>query len=112
MSRVEFSDDARMAIVFLQKSPLKGSQSIVRAIENKMMLLSQDLQYGDSIAKQKIPDYYKKRYGATNLFRVELPCFWRMIYSLTKREYNSETIVLIVDIIDHKEYDKKFGYKK
>jgi len=51
------------------------------------------------------------KYGATNLFRVELPAFWRMIYSLTDGESEVEIIAFVLDIINHKTYDKKFGYR-
>jgi len=47
-----------------------------------------------------------------NLFRVELPKFWRMLYTLTNGNSEIEIIAFILDVIDHKEYGKKFGYKK
>jgi len=43
---------------------------------------------------------------------VELPNFWRMLYTLTAGSSGVEIVVLVLDIIDHKKYDKKFGYKK
>ena len=58
-----------------------------------------------------IPDEYKIRYGITNLFRVELPNFWRMLYTLIEGESKIEVISFILDIIDHPNYDKKFRYK-
>ena len=54
---------------------------------------------------------YKTKYAATNLFRVELPSFWRMLYTLTDGESQIEIIAFILEVIDHKEYNKKFGYK-
>lgn len=52
------------------------------------------------------------KYGVTNLFRIELSNFWRMLYTLTNDEMEIEIIAFVLDIIDHKEYDKKFGYRK
>jgi hypothetical protein len=43
---------------------------------------------------------------------VELPGFWRMLYTLTNGEREVEIIAFVLDVIDHKAYDKKFGYKK
>jgi len=54
---------------------------------------------------------YVEKYGITNLFRVELPNFWRMLYTLTNSESEIEIIAFVLDIIDHKKYNKKFGYK-
>lgn len=51
------------------------------------------------------------KYGISNLFRVELPKFWRMLYTLTNGENEIEIIAFILDVLDHKRYDKKFGYK-
>jgi len=53
-----------------------------------------------------------EKYGVKNLFRVELPHYWRMLYTLTNGESEIEIIAFVLDIIDHKEYNKKFRYKK
>ena len=42
-------------------------------------LLKDNVHYGQPIAKKLIPAEYKTKYGITNLFRVELPNFWRML---------------------------------
>lgn len=55
--------------------------------------------------------HYKKKYGVHNLFRVELPLYWRMIYTLTKENIEVEIIAFILDIGDHNQYNKEFGYK-
>ncbi len=52
----------------------------------------------------------KQKYSATNLFRVELPAFWRMLYTLTNNE-EVEIIAFVLDIINHPNYNDKFGYK-
>lgn len=36
----------------------------------------------------------------------------RMLYPLTEGESEIEIVAFIPDLIDHKGYDKKFGYKK
>ena len=53
----------------------KLNRSIFNAIANKKELIKADFHYGDSIAKDRIPQAYRIKYGATNLFRVELPQF-------------------------------------
>lgn len=35
-----------------------------------------------------------------------------MLYTLTAGNSGVETLVIVIDIIDHKKYDKVFGYKK
>ncbi len=71
-----------------------------------------NFQYGDPIAKHLIPVDYVVKYGITNLFRVELPNYWRMLYSVVDGETEIEIIAFVLDIVDHPGYNKKFGYKK
>ena len=89
----------------------KQSRMLLRAVNNKIELIKLNVHYGNPIAKNLIPEEYKQRYSVTNLFRVELPAFWRMLYTLTNNE-KVEIIAFVLDIIDHPTYDDKFGYKR
>jgi len=90
----------------------KNERMILNAINKKVELIKINSHYGDPIAKNFIPQEYKDKYNVTNLFRVELPNFWRMLYTLTDGESKIEIIAFILDLIDHPTYGKKFGYKK
>jgi hypothetical protein len=90
----------------------KQEEIIFNAFLQKVELIKENIHYGQPIAKKLIPAEYKAKYGITNLFRVELPTFWRMLYTLTAGSSGIEIIVLVLDIVDHKKYDKKFGYNK
>ena len=81
-------------------------------MNKKIELVKNNLSYGDPIPKKLIPKEYKEKYGVTNLFRVELPNFWRMLYTVTEGENEIEIIAFVLDIINHKKYSKKFGYRK
>ena len=89
----------------------KIERSILNAIDKKKELIEANMHYGEPIAKDKIPDEYKVKYGVTNLFWVELSNFWRMLYTLTNNETEVEIIAFVLDIMDHERYNKKFGYK-
>jgi len=88
----------------------KQSRMILNAINNKKELIKANVHYGNPIAKNLIPAEYKIKYGITNLFRVELPAFWRMLYTITNNE-EIEIIAFVLDIINHEDYNKKFGYR-
>ena len=90
----------------------KQEEVILNAFLQKVELLKENVHYGQPIAIKLIPAEYKTKYGITNLFRVELSNFWRMLYTLTAGNSGIEIIVLVLDRINHKKYDKKFGYKK
>jgi len=112
--RVVFSPDAEEVYKYLNVQAVKSKteRTILNAIHKKVELIKANPHYGDPIAKNLIPWEYKAKYGITNLFRVELPSFWRMLYTLTDGETEIEIIAFVLDVIDHKEYDKKFGYTK
>jgi hypothetical protein len=65
--------------------------------------------YGAPVPKRLIPKEYLSKYHVQNLYRVELPFFWRMLYTL--RDNKVEVIAFVLDIVDHKDYNKKFRYK-
>ena len=59
--------------------------------------------------KKAIPKELKKL-NIQNLYRVELSNYWRMLYTI---EGNTiEIFLFVLKIINHKEYNKLFGYKK
>jgi hypothetical protein len=89
----------------------KIERSILNAIHKKKELIKANMHYGEPIAKDKIPDEYKNKYGVTNLFWVELSNFWRMLYTLTNNETEVEIIAFVLDIMDHGQYNNKLGYK-
>ena len=111
--RVIFSPEAEEVYKHLNEiAPnSKIDRSILNAINKKVGLIKANIHYGEPIAKRLIPEEYKIKYEATNLFRVELPSFWRMLYTLTDGESQIEIVAFILDVLDHKDYDKKFGYK-
>jgi len=89
----------------------KTERMILKAINQKVELIKVNPHYGNGVAKKLFPEEYKKRYNITNLFRVELPAFWRMLYTLTEGESNVEIIAFVLDVLDHNKYNKKFGYR-
>ena len=89
----------------------KIERSIFNSIKKKVELIKMNPHYGDPVAKDLIPKEYRIKYGVTNLFHVELSSFWRMLYTLTNDETEVEIIAFVLDIMDHNDYNKKFGYK-
>jgi len=111
--KVVLSPEAKEVFEYLNSEAgnSKIERSILNAIKQKSEFIKTNPHYGDPISKNLIPDEYKIKYGITNLFRVELPNFWRMLYTLTEGETKIEIISFVLDIIDHKTYNKKFSYK-
>jgi len=79
---------------------------LLNSIKQKIELIKANPFYGNNIKKKKIP----KEYNVQNLWRVELSQFWRMLYTIKGDQI--EVICFILNIMDHKKYNKLFGYKK
>ena len=48
--------------------------------------------------------------GIKNLYRIELSNYWRMLYTIEGTKI--EILVFVLKIVDHKKYNKLFGYKR
>ncbi|MFQ5406175.1 MAG: hypothetical protein ACE5DI_03410 [Candidatus Micrarchaeia archaeon] len=56
-----------------------------------------------------IPKECIAKYGVTNLWKLNLDSYWRLIYTL---EGDAVKLFLIVlDVLNHKKYNRKFGYR-
>lgn len=93
------------------KKNVKSSvhQSILRSINRVKGLLKFNPFAGEQVKKSQIPKEYIKKYDITNLWRIELSNFWRLTYTIKSDEV--EIINFVLDIVDHKSYNKIFGYK-
>jgi len=111
--RIILSPEAREVFEYLNQESenSKTERTILNAVKQKSELIKTNPHYGNPISKKLIPREYQEKYGVTNLFRVELPNFWRMLYTLTEGESKVEIVSFVLDILDHKDYNKKFGYK-
>ncbi|MEK6954958.1 MAG: hypothetical protein AABX01_08145 [Candidatus Micrarchaeota archaeon] len=79
---------------------------LLKSIRQKIEILKINPTYGDNIPKKLIP----RAMDVTNLFRIELTGYWRMLYTMDGNEI--EVVAFILNIIDHDSYDKIFGYRK
>ena len=90
-----------------RKKGVASSEEIqlLKSIDNKVELLKLNPVYGQSVPKKLIP----RTLEVDNLFRVELTGYWRMLYTLKTNQI--EIVNFVLYIVNHREYDKLFGYK-
>ena len=84
-------------------------QTLLRSILRVKDLLKENPFAGDQVEKRRIPKEYVQKYDVENVWRIELANRWRLVYSITGSQV--EIITFVMDIFDHKDYDKVFGYK-
>lgn len=82
------------------------NQQLLRSIQRAVELIKDNPKHGAQIKKKLIP----KGYNVNNLWKVNLTGYWRMLYTLKGEEL--EILCFILEICDHDDYNKIFGYKK
>ncbi len=85
-------------------------QTLLRSINRIKELLKENPFAGEQIRKEQIPKKYISNYDVDNSWRIELANRWRLIYTITGNQV--EIITFVMDIFDHRDYDKIFGYKR
>lgn len=94
----------------IKEKDSKFHNQLLKAIEREKDNLLIDMHRGIQIPKSQIPKEYTDQYGVSNLWKINLPDYWRMLYTIVGNEF--EIISILLEFMDHKEYDRKFGYKK
>lgn len=107
--RIRLKGQAQEAYLELKKRKDKEALILLRSIHRIIDILKENPQFGDPIRKQLIPQNVLEM-GVQNLYRVELSNYWRMLYTLEGTQV--EIFCFVLSIMDHKEYDHLFGYKK
>ncbi len=105
--RIFLKDEAKASFIELRKRKDKEAQSILNSLARIKEILRENPQFGDPIPKRLIPEEFTRK-GIKNLYRIELSNYWRMIYTIEGTEV--EILLFILNIQDHKEYNKLFGY--
>src|SRR3989338_3214859 len=95
--RIVLSPEAEEVYKYLNEESTysKTERAILHVFHQKISLIKVNFHYGNPVAKNLIPNEYIAKYGVKNLFRVELPNYWRMLYTLTDGDSEIEIIAFI-----------------
>lgn len=105
--RIFLKGQGKEAYLELKKRNDKEAKTILNSFERIKEILKDNPQFGRPIGKKLIPKELKKL-GVKNLYRVELSNYWRMFYTIEGSDI--EVLLFILKIVDHKKYNKLFGY--
>jgi hypothetical protein len=83
---------------------------LLKAIDREKNNLQIDPQHGTHIPRKYIPKALAKRYGTDRLWKIDLVGYWRLVYTITGDAI--KIIAFVLEFMNHKKYDKLFGYKK
>lgn len=116
---VSFSEDADQGYQELQKKVIgekerglenSNNTQLLKSIERAKNNLKIDPQFGIHIPRKVISKFVVARYGTNRLWKIDLVGYWRLIYTITGDEI--KVVAFVLEFMNHKEYDKIFGYKK
>ena len=116
---VSFSPEALATYHDLQKKALeqkkKGIENssevqLLNSIDREKTNLSINPQKGAHIPRRVISKGVVNRYNTDKLWKLDLVGYWRLIYTITGDDV--KIIAFVLEIMDHKKYDKVFGYEK
>jgi hypothetical protein len=90
-------------------SSLEKGSYLRQVIDKGLDVLKENMFAGQRIEKKKFPKYYVQEYKINNLYKYNLDAGNRLVYTLVADE--SGIAVIVLEILSHKEYEKRFGYK-
>ncbi len=99
-------DPARQAFSALASGKMEEKE-LSRELKTAFDAIGLDAFCGIQIPKRLIPKAYDK-YGIDNLWKYNFQRSWRLMYSVAGDGEN--VIVLIIEWLPHKEYERRFGY--
>jgi Txe/YoeB family toxin of Txe-Axe toxin-antitoxin module len=103
-STVTFADDS-IKDAFLQlQYGTKEEREVFKQIKKVLEKLKENAFAGIQIPKRLIP----KEYDVPNLWKINLPRGWRLLYFIV----SDEVIILsiILEWMSHKKYERRFKY--
>lgn len=107
---VRLRAEATAALAALEKGRRKEDRSIGRRVRGLRLRLMADALCGEVIPKTDIPTVLRRRHDIDNLYCIDLPDWWRLLYSVVRDE-EDRVVVLVCEIVDHQHYDPWFPNK-
>ncbi len=113
MHEIRYSAEFNEEFVKLCNRASKGegeSKYLLELIRKATARLAQDREAGKKVPRNQWPKEYQQKYGLTNLWKYKLDSNWRLLYTISGDQINF--FVIFLEYLSHKEYDRKFGYKR
>jgi len=89
-------------------SSLESDSHLRQIVDKALDVLKENMFAGQLIEKKKFPKIYVQKYGIKNLYKYNLDRSNRLTYTIVADE--SGIAVVFLEILNHKEYEKRFGY--
>lgn len=112
MHEIRYSEEFNKDYVKLREKADKGNgeaKYILELISKATAKLAINREAGKKISRKKWPAEYIQKHDITNLWKINLDSYWRLVYTITGTEV--KMFLIYLEYLNHKEYDRKFNYK-
>lgn len=89
-------------------SALHPNDALRKEIDGTLDSLKLDATAGTKVQRRLWPKLYVQKFGLSNLFKLDLKGGWRLTYTIVS-ELN-QRVVVVLEVLSHKEYGRRFGY--
>jgi len=107
-SEIQFIDSNLKKAYEELKFGTKDERDLYRFLTRAFKDIQENAFCGVQIPKKQIPKVYLKKYEIKNTWKYNLPNAWRLIYSI--KGSNIIILSIIIEWMDHKSYERRFGY--
>ena len=107
-SEIRFADESIKEAFYKLEKGDSSEKELFKFIDQALENIEKNAFCGIQIPKKQIPKEYLIKYNSTNLWKYDLPNAWRLIYSI--RGGKAIVISLILEWMNHKEYERRFNY--
>jgi hypothetical protein len=90
-------------------SALDSESHLRQIIDKALDVLKENMFAGQKIEKKKFPKTYIQRYNIASLYKYNLDKSHRLTYTIVAD--SSGVAVVVLEILNHNEYEKRFGYR-
>lgn len=80
----------------------------MKIVNGGVDVLKENMFAGERVERRKFPRYYVQKFGVSNLYKFNLDVRTRLVYTLVAEE--GGVAVVVLEILDHKKYERRFGY--
>ncbi len=107
--KVKFIDNSLNETLKKLKNGTKSEFDLYNLIINGIEHIKEKPRDSIIVKKKQIPKTYFKKYKINNLRILKLNQNWRLTYTIVSDEV--KIISIILEWLDHKNYEKRFNYK-
>ena len=91
---------------------LPKENNIRKRVQQVIDNLEKNQKMGVHIKRRDIPQYYTRKHSIPVLYLVDLPQYYRLAYTMIKFEIKDELYALMLELMTHDQYNKRFGIFK